>query len=275
MHPVGNPPSTWAPGAFVPYRRGGEFQFGPTPQYNQGSVEMENTQLKSADALIGLDAEDPLSVTKRQYFVDKFLSHTQEVIKLAFKCFQRFGPDEVWFRVTGTPDPQRFEKGNPDDDFDIMVGYDVLNADPETSEAKIQSLVSLLQIDRNGRINPDALLEVAAAAIDPILADAILQPAEQASQQTIKFVTDDLSKIFAGIEVPARPNGAQIAIQAIQQYAQQPDVAERLQSDEAFRTRLEKYMNQYVFQMQQAQNAQIGRIGTQPAQMGEMQTQSM
>jgi hypothetical protein len=275
LHPVGNPPSNWAPGAFVPYRRGGEFQFGPRPEYNHGSVEMERTQLKTADALLGLDAEDPLSVTKRQYFVDKFLMHTQEVIKLAFKCFQRFGPDEVWFRVTGTPDPQRFEKGNPDDDFDIMVGYDVLNADPETSEAKIQSLVSLLQIDRNGRINPDALLEVAASAIDPILADAVLQPAEQASQQTIKFVTDDLSKIFAGIEVPARPNGAQIAIQAIQQYAQQPDVAQRLQSDEAFRTRLEKYMNQYMFQLQQAQNAQIGRIGTQPAAMGQVQTQGM
>jgi hypothetical protein len=27
--------------------------------------------------------------------------------------------------------------------------------------------------------------------------------------------------------------------------------------------------------MQQAQNAQIGRIGTQPAQMGQVQTQGM
>ena len=75
--------------------------------------------------------------------------------------------------------------------------------------------------------------------------------------------------------MPARPAGAQIAMQVIQQYTQQPDVAQRAQQDEAFRARLEKYAGQYTFQMQQAQNAQIGRVGTQPAQMGDIQTQNL
>ena len=121
----------------------------------------------------------------------------------------------------------------------------------------------------------DSLLDVAAASIDPVMADAVLQPVETAQQQVIKDVTDDLAKIFSGIEMPARPSGAGIAMQAIQQYTQQPDVAERLQSDEAFRARLEKYAGQYTFQIQQAQNAQIGRVGTAPAQMGEIQTQNL
>ncbi len=64
-------------------------------------------------------------------------------------------------------------------------------------------------------------------------------------------------------------------MQTIQQYMQQPDVMQRFQQDEAFKTRLEKYMQQYQFQMQQMQNAQIGRIGTAPAQMGEVQTQGL
>ena len=38
---------------------------------------------------------------------------------------------------------------------------------------------------------------------------------------------------------------------------------------------MEKYAGQYTFQMQQAQNAQIGRVGTAPAQMGDIQTQNM
>jgi hypothetical protein len=75
--------------------------------------------------------------------------------------------------------------------------------------------------------------------------------------------------------MPARPNGAQIALQVITQYAQQPDVAQRLQQDEAFKARLEKYHSQYIFQMQQMQNAQIGKIGTQPAAVGQMNTQQM
>ena len=71
--------------------------------------------------------------------------------------------------------------------------------------------------------------------------------------------------IYAGIEVPARPQGAQIAMQLGEQYVQQPDVAERLQTDEAFAARLQKYMEQYQFAMQQQENAQIGKIGTAPA----------
>jgi aminopeptidase N len=168
-----------------------------------------------------------------------------------------------------------FSKGNPNENFDILINYDVLNTDQETMASKLQQLVSLTSLDRSGRINMDSLLDVVAGAIDPVLADSILQPAEQAQQQMVKDVTDDLTKIFAGIEMPARPNGAQIALQVIQQYTAQEDIAARLQQDESFAARLEKYAGQYTFMMQQAQNAQIGRIGTAPAQMGGMQTQQM
>jgi hypothetical protein len=275
MHPVGNPPGDWKPGGFIPYRRQGEFQFGPTPQYNMGSAEMEKTMLMVADELVGLNPERVDSVDMRQYFVSRLLTHAQEVIKMAFKAYQRFGPEQVFFRVTGSPDPMRFDRGNPDESFDIVIGYDVLSSDPETQENKLNALVSLFQLDRNGRINVDSFIELAANAIDPIMADYVLQPAEAASQQIVKHVTDDLTKIFSGIEMPARPNGAQIALQVIQQYASQPDIAQRLQQDEAFRARLEKYNSQYIFMQQQAQNAQIGRIGTQPAAMGAVQTQAI
>ena len=259
----------------IPYRRKGEFEFGPTPAYNTGSREMEQTMERQADAMVGLDFDDPTSQMRRQFLVDKFLSHTAEVLRLAYRCFQRFGPDSVFFRVTGSPDPQQFNKGNPDENFDIVISYDVLNSDPEAQEKKLNQLVSLTQLDRNGRISIDRLLEVAASSIDPTLADAVLQPAEEAQEQVVKQVTDDLAKIFAGIEMPARPNGAQIALQVIQQYTSQPDVAQRLQTDEAFAARIQKYAGQYSFQIQQAQNAQIGRIGTAPAAMGGMQTQGI
>jgi len=108
-----------------------------------------------------------------------------------------------------------------------------------------------------------------------VLASTILQPAQAAQDQIVKQVTDDLAKISAAIEMPARPNGAQVAMQVIQQYASQPDVQQRLAQDEAFRGRLEKYQQQYVFQMQQAQNAQIGKIGTAPANVGGMETQGI
>ena len=275
LHPVGQAPSDWGPGRMIPYRRKGDLDFAPTPAYNQGSVEMERTLTDLADRLVGLDEGSAISQVRQQFLVDKFLSHTAEVIRMAFKCFQRFGPDEVFFRVTGTPDPLTFTKGDPDENFDILINFDVQNTDPETVKNKLAQFVQLNQLNANNRLNVDSLLDIAAVEIDPVMADAVLQPVETAQQEMVKNVTDDLAKIYSGIEMPARPAGAQIAIQVIQQYAQQPDVAQRLQVDQSFAARMEKYSGQYTFQMQQAQNAQIGRVGTAPAQMGEIQTQNL
>ena len=275
LHPVGQAPTDWGPGRYVPYRRKGDIEYGPTPPYNQGSLEIEKTMESQADRLFGLDEVSPISQIRKQFLVDKFLSHCAEVVSQCYRCFQRFGPDQIFFRVTGVPDPQMFNKGNADENFDVTISYDVLNTDPEKQENKLNQMVSLLQLDRNGRINVDNLLTLIAGSVDPVLADGVLEPVEVAQEKLLKDITDDLSKIYAGIEVPARPSGAQAALQVIQQYSQQPDVQKRLQEDEAFAARLQKYAGQYQFAIQQAQNAQIGRIGTQPAQMGGVQTQNM
>ena len=275
FHPVGQAPTDYGPGRYIPYRRKGDIDFGPTPSYNQGSLEIEKTLEQQADRLVGLDESSSISQIRKQFLVDKFLSHCSEVISQCYRCFQRFGPDQIFFRVTGIPDPQTFNKGSADDNFDVTISYDVLNTDPEKQENKLNQMVSLLQLDRNGRINVDNLLTMIASSIDPVLADGVLEPVEVAQEKMLKDITDDLSKIYSGIEVPARPSAAQAALQIIQQYSQQPDIQKRLQEDEAFAQRLQKYAGQYQFAVQQAQNAQIGRIGTQPAQMGSTQTQGM
>ena len=273
MHPIGKPPPDWGPGKKIGRMRQGDYEWGPTPAYNPGSVEMEQSLLSSADKLMGLDFNNPLSASRRQYFVDKFLAHVQGVIKAAYSAFQRFGPDQLYFRVTGVPDAQTYNKGDPDADMDIAISFDVQNTDPETGEKQIEQLLALVPYDRSGRINLDSAIEFAANAINPMLADAILQPVEAAQEKMVKDVTDDLTKIFSGIEVGARPNGATSALDIIKQYAAQPDITQRLQQDEAFRTRLEKYSAQYSFAIQQQQNAEIGKIGTAPANMGNVATQ--
>lgn len=275
MHPAGKPPSDWGPGRRIPYRRLGEIQWGPTPPMDSGSVEVEVSMIGQADRSVGLDLNNPLSSMRQQYFVSKFLDHVRDVLNLAWKLYQRMGPDEVFFQVTGNPNPQVMTKGSADENFSIVVNFDSQSNDPETAETQFKNMVSLSQLDRNGIMDVNKLLEFGATSINPIFADYVLQPVEEAQQKVMKNVTDDLAKIFAGIEVPAQPNGAQIAMQLVQAYVQQPDVAQRAQSDEAFATRLQKYAEQYQFQLQQAQNAEIGRIGTAPAEMGGMQTQGM
>ena len=274
-HPKGRKPEEIGPGRFIPEVRPGEIRFMQGPGFNQGSVEMERNLQGQADRMVGLDEESPISSVRRQFLVDKYLQHIAQVVATCYKNFQRFGPNEIFFNVTGVPDPQMFNKGDPNENYDVTVSFDVLNASSEKQEAKLNQLVSLVQMDRNGLIDVDTLLTAIAGSIDPVLASGILRPAQEAQDKMLKDITDDLSKIYSGIEVPARPNGAQAALQIIQSYVQQPDVAQRLQEDEAFAQRLQKYNAQYQFVIQQAENAQIGRIGTAPAQMGQMQTQGM
>ena len=126
-------------------------------------------------------------------------------------------------------------------------------------------MLQLVQFDRTGKIDVESMLEFAAAAIDPVLAEQIIQPQEAGAAKIAKEVAEDLSKIYSGIEVGARPTGSQIALQIGQNYAQVPDVQQRLQQDEAFAERLTKYFDQHQFQITQQQNAEIGRLGTEPA----------
>ena len=274
--PAGRPPADLGPGRYIGEKRKGDYDFMPPPQYTVDSVQIEGILLQEADKLVGLEQQPtPLSIVKQQFFIDKYLSHVRDVLKMAWKMFQLYGPDELFFRVTGVSDPMVMRKGSPNEDFDITVSFDSQNADPETQEKKLAQIANLIAFDRNGKFNIDNLIEVAAASIDPVLADAVLQPTEVASQQVIKQVFEDLTSIYSGIERPARPSGAQIALSVLQQYVQQPDIAERLQSDQTFAERLQKYAQQYQFQMQQAQNAQIGRVGTNPATVGQVSTQNM
>lgn len=278
MHPVNQPPMDWGPGRYIPRRRKDDYEFGDVPPATsvESSIEMEKNQQDQADRLTGLDEESAISKIRQQFLVDKFLHHCSEVMRMCFTCFQRFGPDEIFFKVTGVPDPQTFSKGSPDENFDISVSYDAVNNDPNTQESKLKQLVDLVALDRNGRINVDSLLMAAAGSIDPILADSIMQEAQNGSEEIQKQVLDDLSKIFAGIEMPARPNGGEIAAQILQQYIQQPDIASRLQQDQGFAERIQKYAAQYTFQEQQSINAsEYGKLGTRAASVGEMQTQGM
>jgi len=132
LHPVGQAPTDWGPGRMIPYRRKGDLDFAPTPPSPVGSIEIEKTMEAQADRLCGLDETSQISQVRKQFLVDKFLQHSAEVLQMCYKCFQRFGPDSVFFRVTGSPDPVVFNKGNPDENYDIIISYDVLNSDPET-----------------------------------------------------------------------------------------------------------------------------------------------
>ena len=264
-HRAGRRPKDYGPGRFIPVAREGELGFAPTPPFDTGSMEIEMALIKQSDRVVGLDPEDPDSGIKKQFYVDKFLEHWAKVLKLCEKQHRRYGDPRVNFRVTGYAEPQTYVADTMGGDPDLIVTYDVLNNDPETIEKKLQQLSAVAMQDRYGKINQEALIEFAVGAIDPVMADSIILSKEDSTQKVLEDVTDRLTKAYAGIDIGAGQGGAEVALQAIEMWAAEPDIAERLQNDEAFGKRVQNIGQQYQFQITQAQNAEIGKLGGTPA----------
>ena len=64
-------------------------------------------------------------------------------------------------------------------------------------------------------------------------------------------------------------------MQVFQQWLSQPDIQQKAQQDQALQERIQNYMQQRNFAIQQKANAEIGRLGATPTQFGQTaQTQA-
>ena len=267
-HPLGNPPSRWGAGVTNGRRRGmaGEYGVEEVPNMVQAGMDAYEHWERHARQVVGLDFDDPIAVIRQQYFVDRMLLHWSKVAKMVWKVYREYGPEEMTFRITGdsTIAPQTFEKGALGEEMDISISYDVKMNDKDHRKETIQNLISLASADVAGAANQREAMNVAYQLAVPQYAQRILRTAEEAQADIIDKVSKDLTLIASGQSVGAQPNGAQIAMDYINQYVAQPDIQEKIAQDAGWTARLSEYIKQYEFQMQQQQNAQIGRIGAEP-----------
>lgn len=278
MHPVGREPTRWGAGARVAERRPGEFHYADVPHAPQNSMEIQGRIEAMARQYFGRFNGEEYMVEgqmKQQANINRWLRSWVRVYEHVYALYKQYGPDEEFFRVIGSmsPQAQRFSKGDRGEKYDIYLNFDVLNQDPEILMAKYKQIGDIAaQWDRYGQVDSGQYLQVMIEAIDPIIAERILLPKEQASQKEVNEEQNDLTKIWSGIDTDVPTNAAhEIRLQVAQNYLQGSqeipalDVQQRLQSDEAFRARMEKHIKQLQFAITQKQNAQIGRLGTAPA----------
>ena len=279
-HPVGRPPKNWGPGTLLAERREGEYGFvqAPTGGINE-SVEIEQAIRNSMDEYFGRPNpnNDPIAAqTKKQAMVNRFLGGFSEVIKQLFSLHSQFGPEEEFFRVVGeAPEEEqldRYVKSNNAEQYDFYLDYNILNQDGELKLNQIKEIGQLiLQYDQTGQADMGKYLQKAIASIDPTLGDEVIIPQQAAQMKEIEKTQEDLTKISAGFDVnPPENSNAELRMQIVQNYMQGSeevpahDIQERLQNDELFAGRLENYMKKLQFQLQQRENAEIGRRGGKP-----------
>lgn len=267
-YPLGRPPTRWGPGARIPERRPGEYHYADRPGEDPNTDASESLLVKTFNEYAGIvnPNEDPtMANTMAQWETQKFLGGWQKVYRQVWKLYQQYGDEKVMFRVMGMQKapPQVMEKGEPDEDYEFWLTFDTSSMNQEAQTEKLENIAKICATaDKYGQVDYSQLLQLMLESVDSSIAERIILPKDSASQQFVSKEQDAIAKISAGMDQDIHPGDpADMGIQVIQQYAQAPDVQQRLQTDKPFATRLEKRLKQYQFQKTQAQNANIGRLG--------------
>ena len=272
-HPMGRAPTKWGPGVRVPYRTPGEYRFADTPRGSAVNIELRRYIAEQANRYFGRNAPgvDPVEAQmKQQEVIDKVFHHLKHVLDQVYSLYQQYGPDEEYFRVTGMQDMQKYAKGNPGERFDFYMQFDAATQDPEQMLDRVKAIAQLgAQLDKNGTLDTERLLQIAVGQILPGAAESIMLPKETASQKAMDEERQTIAEIYAGVPPNVKPNDAhEMKLQIFQQWLAQPDVAQKVQQDPALQERIQNYMQQRQMQVQQKQNAEIGRLGATPTQFG-------
>lgn len=262
----------FGPGKQVPERRPGEISFMEIPPVDQGTIEFQKSIRANCDEYFGrmTDTMNPQrSQLWMQNFVQGVLMDATLCIKQTFQLMQQYMSDVEIVRVTGGE--QMTIKASREDiqgQFDIMLYFDPRDLDSEFVGKKLAAIEQLAGMDIAGVIDRAGVIKWAMYAIDPQLSEQVVKDPGPAAAQTAADEQLALTKIFAGVEPPMvdGPQGAEIRLQVLTNSLQSnPDLQRRYKGDEIYRAMIDARAQNLQFQIQQRQNAQIGRTGSAPA----------
>jgi hypothetical protein len=225
---------------------------------------------------MGLDPESPYSQVRQQHDINRFLSHWSEVLKGIYEAYKIDGPEELYLRVTGNPQAVQFIKDEDEAEMDISISFNSIYDDPEQMKELRETILQASQMDTSGRVNAEAGVDMFLNMADPMLADIMLLPTEQGADKITREVQDDIGAMSAGIERAPSQNAAKLRFDVFQQYVQSPTGLAKIQGDQVFQLLMIEYEKKLQFNVDQfVNNPEIGKIGGDPATMGNINTQDI
>lgn len=253
----------FGPNTRVPMRRPGEISFMKMPTYDPDSVALERQIRADVDNYFARATEGVSPVRQQMYAqcdVDTWLGGLAIAWRMSLRLSLRNNPGE-FERVTGQPAPE-------ETDFDVMLDFNASDLNMDFVLKKLDVIQKgVLTMDTMGVVDRAGLVEWAMRSIDPTLAARVVKSADAASNAEIEDEKMQLTQLIAGVE-PEMKEGqnAALRLQVLQNTIQRnPQLMQRYQGDEQFRAMVEARVKHFNFQLQQRENAQIGRLGAMPA----------
>jgi len=270
------------PGVQIPRRTGG----GAAginwikPPGDPGASERAELDIRlSSDLYWGRGAAvDPdVRLTRARARVNHFMADLREVWKLTFQLIQEYAPEQLRVAsVRGLPVDLQATREDIQGQVSLDLTFDPADFDVATVLKKLQVLnEGLLPLDRSGSINTNNILRAAVSAIMPgWVSEIIPQSSEQTKASEIEDEDRALGQLLLGMEqpyVPGRDHQARLETLRRRMTAQNPDgtptaAARIAQANPDIAALIENRMQFHQFQLEQQQNAQIGRKGVDELQ---------
>ena len=258
------------PAVMVPVSKPGDYQplqlTAGVPATSMQCIEMIMQDNSDYYGLPHSNIPPVTTTLKQQALVNNWLCSWTEIFQQMLALSLQYLSPEQMERVTGVPLQIPDLSTMPD----FILKFDARDMDQDYVMKKLEVIAQqLLPLDVGGSIERNALIEKLVRSIAPELADEILIDQGTASQR----VYDDTKATLVGMQAGYEANyqdkdpSAQSKLQYLQQLVQSnPKAQEAAQGDEQFKALLDNYSQSLQFQVQQQQNAQIGRVGVKPVQ---------
>lgn len=241
----------------------------PYPQAADRYWQELRREINETDGRPGNDIDPMLVQLAVQDRIDRFLASLSDVMMMVVQLCQQFMTDEQIQRVVGAGGIQIARSVEEiQGKFDVQLAFDARDLDMEQVTRKADIILKNIKpLDVRAVLPYEQIVARLVAAIDPNLSDMIAT-VEQADAREIADERAAFVSMLNGVEPPMPDGGinAPLRLQTLQQL-----VAERQSNPGAYppvspisQAMVENRAKYLEFQTQQQQNADIGRVGTEP-----------
>ena len=261
------------PGVIFPMRRFDEYQFMKLPPWDQVAIlviqEVEG-RIKEHFAIFGIEDVDLMKL-RREEFVDDILEEWKPIVQQIMALMQQFLPDDEATKVVGAmARPFHVNREDIQGKYEISGTVDLRNIDSDFLKEKLGYMAQLANLDTMGILDKTVLLKSGAEAVDYSLADMAIQTNQAATQSEVEDEQRAADLIIgSGQDQPLPKSGNfQLRLQTLQakqqSITQNPATMKIIQGNPDIVKVLLNRAQYFQRQLQQQQNAQIGRaqVGT-------------
>jgi len=259
------------PMAQIKRRRPGDYEWMKLPDYPATTEKQREEIRRRVHEYWGIPHEAVSPVIAdllNQQAVDGFLWGLADAFQMMIQLCQQYMTDGQIARIVGGKGVA-LGRGLAEiqGKFDLTLAFDVRTLDPDYVIKLAEALSKYILVwDTSQTIMRDRLTAIVMGAINPNLAEETIRPVEEADQAEVDEEETNFAKIAAGIEPPMQEQGQNwgVRLQTLEMIGQRnPEAVQKLtpMSLEI----LKKRMEHFEFQIQQQENALIGKVGARPA----------